>query len=77
MKLGTYLSENGITHADFATRIGTSQAAVTRYVLEQRTPRPDVLSRIMSTTSGEVTANDFMPDFSDSHPAPTHQEGVA
>ena len=75
MKLGTYLSENGITHADFAARIGTSQAAVTRYVLEQRTPRPDVISRIMSITSGEVTANDFMPAYP--APAPTHQEGAA
>lgn len=69
MKLGTHLAANGITHAEFAIRIGTSQAAVTRYVLGQRTPRPEVIARIAEATGGDVTANDFMPDFT-AVPAP-------
>ncbi|QRG06123.1 helix-turn-helix transcriptional regulator [Xanthobacter dioxanivorans] len=75
MKLGTHLTANGITHAEFAIRIRTSQAAVTRYVLGQRTPRPDVIARISEATAGEVTANDFMPDYAH-QPAP-EQTGSA
>lgn len=71
MKLGSHLAENGITHAEFASRIRTSQAAVTRYVLGQRIPRPEVIARIREATGGEVTANDFFPQ-----PAPEQKQGA-
>jgi predicted transcriptional regulator len=60
MRLADYLSEKNLTHAAFASQIGTTQAAVTRYVSGTRVPRRTLLRRIVRMTEGAVTANDFM-----------------
>ncbi len=60
MKLDAYLATHNITHDAFAAAIGTSRAAVTRYVTGDRVPSRSVMPRIVQATSGAVTANDFM-----------------
>ena len=61
MKLAEYLSKNDLTHAKFASMIGATQAAVSRYASGKRTPRPGQMALIAKATKGKVTANDFMP----------------
>jgi predicted transcriptional regulator len=60
MRLHDYLRERRETATDFARRIGTTQAAVTRYLSGDRVPRPKILQRITLETGGAVTANDFV-----------------
>lgn len=57
--LSAYLRAEGLTEIDFGQRIGVTQAAVNRYRLGHRIPRPAVLRRIAEATGGIVTANDF------------------
>ncbi len=59
MQLATYLAEQKITTAEFAGKVGVTQAAVSRYANGQRIPRRAVLDRISAETAGRVTANDF------------------
>lgn len=59
MKLSDWLSSNEIKDADFADRIGVSRQALHRYKTGKRVPERDVMFRIVSETSGSVTANDF------------------
>ena len=61
MKLADYLSTHRITHAEFAAKIGATQAAVSRYANGKRMPRQPLLWKIVQATQGRVTANDFMP----------------
>jgi transcriptional regulator with XRE-family HTH domain len=58
MKLATYLSAQGMTQAQFADAIGSSQSDVARYV-NGRIPRPEMMTKIISATGGEVEPNDF------------------
>lgn len=60
MTLASWLSETKISDAEFADRIGVSRQALWRYKAMERVPRPEILSRIHTATSGAVTANDFM-----------------
>lgn len=60
MKLGDWLAAHGLTHEDFASRIGRDRASVTRYVSGERTPRPATMRRIAEATGNAVTANDFV-----------------
>lgn len=60
MRLGTWLEQRKITHDDFAAIIGTSRAAVSRYVSGERVPAKKVMPHIVQATGGAVTANDFM-----------------
>jgi transcriptional regulator with XRE-family HTH domain len=59
MTLTAYLREHGITHADFAARIGATQAAVSRYANGTRKPSLDKIIPIESVTEGAVRAIDF------------------
>lgn len=60
MKLADYLSERGISAAEFARRIQVgSRMSVLRYANGERIPRPDVMARIVAQTDGEVQPNDF------------------
>lgn len=61
MQLGEWLQSRNMSHDAFADLIGTDRSSVTKYVAGQRTPRPEVLVRIIDATGGEVTANDFLP----------------
>lgn len=67
--LGRYLSEHGITQAQFAEQIGCTQPAVARYV-GGRVPEAPILKRIVEATGGEVQPNDFfdLPDESPPRP---------
>lgn len=59
MKLDQYLREKGVTHAEFAARIGCEQPSVTRFAKGRRVPSPELMRRIAIETCGAVTANDF------------------
>lgn len=63
MHLDEYLKENSISVADFALLIGAkSRATVYRYIGKEenkRIPTPEMLVRIIKTTGGQVTPNDF------------------
>ena len=58
MRLEEYLSETGLTRAEFARQIGVKQFSVSRY-LNGRVPEPSVMCKIIEATEGKVSANDF------------------
>ena len=60
MRIEEYLRENGLTIAAFAERIGVSEAAMGRYIAGKRTPRRDILARIMAETGGQVRHEDIL-----------------
>ena len=61
MKLTNFLSENGITAAQIAAKIGVTEKAVSHWINGVRTPRPEQMVKIIEETRGAVTANDFLP----------------
>jgi predicted transcriptional regulator len=65
MTLREYLTQNGMTYQAFADAIGVSQAAVSRYVNQDRpngrVPRRPVMRRIMEVTGGAVSPESFYP----------------
>jgi transcriptional regulator with XRE-family HTH domain len=60
MTLDSYLKSAGITQAEFAATLGTTQAAVSRYARGLRYPKRATLNRIIAASGGNVTANDFL-----------------
>lgn len=60
MKLGAWLTNEGVTRDAFASRIGVNAASVSRYINGDRVPRRPIMFRIRKETRGEVTANDFL-----------------
>jgi len=60
MTLSDYLAQSGLSQAEFARAIETSQPTVSRYITGLRMPRRDHLRRIREVTGGAVTANDFV-----------------
>ncbi|MBA1156907.1 helix-turn-helix domain-containing protein [Microvirga mediterraneensis] len=62
MKLSQYLSETHQTHAQFALKIGATQAAVSRYASGKRKPNLAKLLRIERATGGKVRARDFVDE---------------
>ena len=59
MRLLAYLTENGLSDADFAARIGVSRQAVHRYKTGRRIPDRPIMVRISGETENQVTADDF------------------
>jgi hypothetical protein len=60
MKLSQYLTDNKVTYATFAERIGAGHArTVQRYAQGARMPDAKMMPRIVEATDGEVTPNDF------------------
>ena len=59
MKIRQYLDEVGLTLAEFATQVAVSEAAMSRYSRAKRTPRPDVVRRIVAASGGRIQANDL------------------
>ncbi|OYD80958.1 transcriptional regulator [Azospirillum brasilense] len=59
MTLDEWLTSSGTPEEAFAASILTSQAAVNRYRRKLRTPRPEIMARIVAATKGSVTPNDF------------------
>lgn len=60
MKLADFLSDKGMSRADFAAALGVSEVTITRYVGGRRMPRVEHLRRIREVTAGAVTADDFL-----------------
>ena len=56
------MAEEGLTDADLARALGSSQSAVKKWRRGERVPRQDALGLIRAQTDGKVTANDFVPD---------------
>lgn len=77
MTLREYLTQNGMTYQQFADAIGVSQAAVSRYVNQERVngrvPRRPVMRRIMEVTGGVVGPESF---YSTEKAASLKQEAV-
>lgn len=59
MKLKDWLTKTGTAPSEFAKRIETQPAAVSRYCAGLRIPDKDTMPKIVAETGGEVTANDF------------------
>jgi len=61
MLLSDYLSEQGITHSQFAQQIGKSTSFVSRLARGERRPGWELGSKIESETGGKVRRDDFAP----------------
>ncbi len=59
MKLAEYLKDSGLSLSAFAARAGVSEAAISRYVGGKRTPRPEIVRRIVLASGGRVQPNDL------------------
>ena len=65
MKLFDYLTAHGIPANDFAERVGTTAATISRIANGQVMPRKALMAAILQETGGQVTPNDLfglMPD---------------
>ena len=62
MTLSQYLKMNGLRYAEFAARIGRSEATVSRLVRGLHRPDWDTMEAIQKETGGAVTPNDFVRD---------------
>lgn len=60
MKLNDFLARDGITKSEFAIRIGTTTATVSRISDGIVVPRRGLLEAIHRETGGEVTPNDLV-----------------
>lgn len=61
MKLSKYLTDNDITDAAFAARVGLSQSHVSRLKRGVSMPSWDAVAAIEKATKGAVKADDFTP----------------
>lgn len=60
MKLIDWLKKEGLTYEEYASRIQVkSPRSVQRYATGEQVPGRDIMARIVKTTNGEVTPNDF------------------
>lgn len=69
MTLKEYLSAVGMTHAEFAEKIGIHRSNVSRFCSGDRRPDLTTLQRIYEVTGGKVEANDFFAQPSDTEAA--------
>ena len=60
MDLGIYLKQSRLSLAEFAEKVGVSEASMSRYVAGKRVPRPRIMLRITAASDGQVEANDFV-----------------
>ena len=70
MKLGRWLRNNGLTQAEAARRLYTSQNYVSELVHGRRWPSRALAQRIFDLTEGQVEPTEFLernPDLSDRH----------
>lgn len=59
MKLHDYLSKHKIAPAEFARLVGKSEWGVRKWMYGDRTPRYEVMQRIVKATGGLVGPADF------------------
>ena len=60
MKLADWLTSHGVKRGEFAERVGTSAATVSRLCAGTVWPGRDLARRIQAETAGAVTAVDFL-----------------
>ncbi len=60
MKLQDYITQSGLTDAQFAERVGVSQPHINKIRRGVVSPSLSVAERIMEATNGKVTPNDFL-----------------
>lgn len=63
MELKRYRKMKGMTQAALAAKIGVRQSEISHYE-NGRTPRREILVRIINVTRGAVSANDFIYRYS-------------
>ncbi|MDO8534384.1 MAG: helix-turn-helix transcriptional regulator [Xanthobacteraceae bacterium] len=61
MHLADYLKHHDLTRAAFASKIGRSEATVSRIVRGINGPNRTTMRAIRDATGGKVTPNDFLP----------------
>lgn len=59
MKLSDYLTDRGMTVAEFATRVGVTPEAVRMWNSGNRQPNSSTMRKILKATGGRVQPNDF------------------
>ena len=59
MKLRDWMAGREVTAKEMAERLGVSRVMITRITRHGQVPRPDVMSRIVAATGGEVGPEDF------------------
>jgi len=60
MRLNTYLEDNSLTAAEFATRVGdVTGEAVRLWAAGRRMPEAAIAQRIVDATGGAVTVQDL------------------
>lgn len=62
MTITEYLAREGLSHAEFARRLGVEQSTVSRWVSGERRPEWPQLARLRKVTGGAVQPNDFLED---------------
>jgi transcriptional regulator with XRE-family HTH domain len=60
MQLSDYLTQRGLKQAEFASMIGVSEAAVSRWATGKGRPSWAAVAAIERSTDGAVAAKDFM-----------------
>ena len=60
MKLSSWLKTEGVSARDFAARIGTTEATISRIRNARAQPSFELAEKIMQATGGAVTPNDFL-----------------
>ena len=58
MTLAEYLTEQGLTEAQFARMVGTYQSTIHR-IKRGKIPMPETMAKIVELTGGKVQPNDF------------------
>ena len=61
-KLDSYLEQARLTNAAFATRVGVSEATISRLRNGKQTASHELIRRIVSETGGQIEPNDFFND---------------
>lgn len=70
MKLSEYLKKYGLTHKEFAEKVGIARTQITRIINKTKNPSAHLMKTIEEVTNGEVTMQDlFNPE------APTRFKG--
>ncbi len=60
MELKTWLTAEGLTTTEFASRLGVTHSTIVRWTNGSRNPSLDMMRSIHRATNGAVSANDFM-----------------
>lgn len=67
-KISELLKESGMTQRELASKIGSTEMTVSRYVRNERQPKAEVLSKIaeaLNTTTDDLLGRDLVNDDED------------